>query len=333
LALSKVIGAKIQRRAEDSLLAARDRFFRADEAELRRFVRSLRKERPNLSDSLILSALRITREKIANGDVGNISDRGIEELIVKRINSLDSGDDDAERKSYSVVQPKIEQRLQAESFKDFCDLGVRGLQAEHPLLLPRHLWKGRYLMLKFPDLLAPDLRGEFVNRPCAVWGAFAKISESGRPVLAGLELHPVSRDQTELFSAKMPVAPIRTMSKKTSYLGVDYLFRLPLEPEFFQTYFSCFFELMPEAIDSFEARRNEFQGKGQDFKILGLQDTPENWVRLDLPAPPDQAFRNQLIGVFGVRFAGKNPTRPQNGKSSRSFAGTGQNRRATIEPK
>lgn len=159
--------------------------------------------------------------------------------------------------------------------------------ANFNITLPKHLWQGRYLMLRIPSLVDKDCDGD-AYRPCAVWKAYAD-KETGD--LAGLELHPVTRGSANRSTYKFQVYPVKTGSKNPSYLLADCVVRVPLDEKYFhESTTSNFYELPPSKLEKFKAKRDIAMDKCEPH-IVGLQEVPENWVEIDMdPVPSFQQF-------------------------------------------
>lgn len=163
--------------------------------------------------------------------------------------------------------------------------------AELPFIkieLPQHMWQGRYLMVKVPDLHDEnDDREAF--RPCAVWKAYA---DRDTGALAGLELHPVTRGSLNSFRYRFQVYPLPTQSKRPGHLIADCLVRVPLTERYFHEKSSqFFFELPPDKLEKFRDRRAHAMASGDPVHVYGLQEIPENWVEVELdPTPSFQQF-------------------------------------------
>jgi hypothetical protein len=160
------------------------------------------------------------------------------------------------------------------------------------IVLPKHLWKGRYLMLKINSLAADDgiERGGTAYRPCAVWNAY---TDKNTGELAGFDLHPVTREEAHLFKFKMPVHPLKTDSQREGVLVADCIIRVPLSRDYFhENAASNFFELTPEKIERFLSKKAVMSEMGAVPHIIGLETIPDNWEEVELqPTPSFQQFQ------------------------------------------
>ncbi len=206
-----------------------------------------------------------------------------------------------------------DQVLDPDSMAHFETLGIGGLIRDTAVQLPQQLWKGRYMMMRLPDLNGIENTGEFVHRPCAVWRAFARYDESlGGPVLAGLELHPCTRSSGHKFTHKMGVRPLSTTVQTPSHMIADIAIRVPLTTEYFQPRqpdTGTFFELLPRRVEEFKMKRSLAEQNG-GIQIQGMQAIPEDWVEIQLPEPPNEKIRAALRKWHRIEFEGGPQTAP-----------------------
>lgn len=206
-----------------------------------------------------------------------------------------------------LAQIFVKQSIDPNSLRDLETLGVGGLMREPTINLPEQLWRGRYLMMRIPNLGRPDDMKEESYRPCALWRAFAKANELGEPVLAGLELHPCTRESAHNYSHKMKVRPLDTTVPLDSFLIASLAIRAPISSQYFQPFQpqqGNFYELLPHMVDAFETKRRIVE-EGNGMKIYGLQTIPEDWIEIQLPEPPNEKIR-QYLGRSDIRFVNGN---------------------------
>lgn len=154
--------------------------------------------------------------------------------------------------------------------------------------LPKHLWQGRYMMVKTPDLHDEENDGTSY-RPCVVWKAYAD-RDTGK--LTGLELHPVTRGSLNTFRYRFQVYPLHTDSRRPGHLIADCIVRVPLTERYFHDQnHQPFFELPPDKLEKFKERREHALNSGDPVHVYGLKDIPDNWVEIALdPTPSFQQF-------------------------------------------
>lgn len=221
------------------------------------------------------------------------------------------------------------QAIDQSSINDLVTLGIGGLMREPEVKLPEHLWQGRYLMLRIPDLLDPENEGN-AYRPCIVWKAYAKLNEDNKPVLAGLELHPCTRKSAGAFAFKYPVHPFgwhteRGANKQQSFLIADMVVRLPVNSVNFQTeqVGQGFHELLPRMVNKF-ANRIEAAQQATDgnVQVFGLKDIPDDWVEIELPQTPTPDLQAKLAKWGKAVFipTSSPDTRPMGGSANTARA-------------
>ncbi len=205
-------------------------------------------------------------------------------------------------KAPSVIIASFTRAVDQNSLNDLQNLGVGGLLREPSINLPQHLWQGRYLMMRIADLNDPSNYGQ-AFRPCAIWKAFARVNGQGEPVLAGFEMHPVTRSSAGESSYKMRVRPMETVVRKPSYLIADMMIRAPLDATYFQPEQreDFYFELLPHMVRELEVKRELALGNG-GIKTFGLHAAPQDWVEIPLPPPPNEKLRARLVHTGKARF-------------------------------
>lgn len=173
------------------------------------------------------------------------------------------------------------------------------------ITLPKHLWQGRYLMLNISDLLRDGEGAEedgTAYRPCAVWKAYADKNTGD---IVGLELHPVTRNQAKDFKFKLPVYPLKTVSQKDSCLIADCVIRVPLSSEYFhEIAVSNFFELTPEKIEKFMAKKAAMVAMDVTPHVVGLQTIPDHWEEVELDPTPSMQQLQKWASTGHIRFDG-----------------------------
>lgn len=191
-----------------------------------------------------------------------------------------------------------------------------GEQASTPkIILPKPLWRGRYMMINVANLDGePSVpEGKIVQRPCIVWKAYAD-KQTGQTV--GLELHPVTRSESERYIFKMRVYPLRTRSKKESWLVADCVIRASLDSEFFDgNILPDFFELTQDKIRKLSETKIFMERREAPQQIIGLQTIPDHWVEVrldDMPSaqqqrradhqPPNGSLQEKLRGLMNLRM-------------------------------
>jgi hypothetical protein len=217
----------------------------------------------------------------------------LEELLKRRFGFLEQGNDSA----LSLSSQFIKQSIDPDSLRDLETLGIGGLKREASVELPKQLWRGRYIMMRIPNLMDSEDQSEFVYRPCALWKAYAKMDADGMPVLAGMELHPCTRGSAHLFSHKMKVRPLDTTVPVPSYLIADLQIRADISAQFLQPIqprVGTFFELLPHMVESFDIKRDLAAQSDAGIKTFGLTEVPHDWIEIDLPEPPNEKLRRSL---------------------------------------
>ena len=213
--------------------------------------------------------------------------------------------DKKEEQQKRLTQIFSSQSIDPNSLRDLETLGIGGLVRDDVIRLPQQLWRGRYVMMRIPNLGHQGYSREETYRPCALWRAFAKVNEQGDPELAALELHPCTRDSAEHYTHKMKVRPLDTTVPTPSFLIADLAIRAPITPQYFQPFQpqqGNFYELLPNMVDAFEQKRRMVETSG-DMKIFGMKTLPEDWVEIHLPEPPNEKVRGYL-GKRDIRFVG-----------------------------
>lgn len=197
------------------------------------------------------------------------------------------------------VKAVFKQAIDPNSIKDLETLGVGGLLRDPDVSLPDQLWRGRYVTARIADLNDPENYGN-AYRPCIVTKAYAKLNDEGQPVIAGLEMHPCTRAAHDSFSFKMPVHPYgwqeRKANKQQTFLIADMVVRLPLEAQNFQSNIdSNFQELLPHMVEKFDRHiAHAKEARSGDLRVFGLEEIPEDWVEIELPAPPSDILQSKL---------------------------------------
>lgn len=209
------------------------------------------------------------------------------------------------------------QSIDPQSIKDLETFGIGGLVRDEAFL-PEHLWRGRYMMVKVGDITNPHCKNE-AYRPAAVWKAYAKLDDEGHPVLAGLELHPCTRQSAHDSKYKMPVYPFGWISdqkanKKQTFLLADHILRLPLESDLFRldSSYSNFRELTPQMVEKFDHKitRAWVEEQGQ-LTIIGLKEIPDDWIEIKLPDPPNEDIQRKLTSWKKADFLPVKSPRPK----------------------
>lgn len=202
----------------------------------------------------------------------------------------------------SIVIASFSKAADQNSLNDLQTLGVGGLLREPAINLPQHLWQGRYLMMRIADLNDPANYGE-AFRPCAIWKAFARVNEHGDPVLAGFEMHPVTRSAAGESSYKLKVRPMNTTVQRPSFLIADMVIRAPLDATYFQPdqREDFYYELLPHMVRELEVKRDLALGNG-GIRTFGMKAAPANWVEIPLPPPPNEKLRARLVHTGKARF-------------------------------
>ncbi len=174
--------------------------------------------------------------------------------------------------------------LTADLRQAFENVGVGGLKREPNIEIPGDLFRWRFLMLRVPDLHDPSNFSDVSYRPCIVWDGFWSLNEQGEPELAGLELYPCTR-HAEDFSWKLGIeTPLRTKSKRASFLIPELLIRAPMSTEYFhpqQPTVNSFRNLNAGDRYGFEVKREIFAEHRGEPKVWGLQERPKNWLPID----------------------------------------------------
>lgn len=167
--------------------------------------------------------------------------------------------------------------------------------------LPKHLWQGRYMMVKIHDLHDEENDGS-AYRPCAVWKAYAD-RDTGE--LAGLELHPVTRGSLNTFRYRFQVYPLKTDSPRPGHLIADCIVRVPLTARFFhEKSAQSFFELPPDKLEKFKERRAHALNSGDPVHVYGLKDIPDNWVEIELDSTPSLQQFQKWSNSGQIKFDG-----------------------------
>ncbi|MCB9988823.1 MAG: hypothetical protein H6868_05740 [Rhodospirillales bacterium] len=185
----------------------------------------------------------------------------------------------------SALQQEFEQRKSGRSYIE----------------LPSFLWQGRYISMKINSLMDESVSGN-AFRPCIVWKLY---EDRNTGELAGMELHPCTRNSADNFKYKMPANPLYTRSLNPGFLVADCLVRVPFHPRYFQdSAHTRFNELPGDKFMKFRTRRDHVMSNGNDLRIWGLKERPENWVERPLEERPsdqwlEKQFEARLIGLDG----------------------------------
>lgn len=201
------------------------------------------------------------------------------------------------------------QTIDPDSIADLQTLGIGGLNRGADVNIPEHLWKGRYVMARIADLWDPENYNE-AYRPCIVTKAYAKLNENKEPVLAGLEMHPCTRQAAETFSFKMPVYPFgyrkgKRENTQQSFLIADMVIRLSVDDKNFQRDMVTdnFRELTPDMVEKFDRKvAHAKDSRGDDLKVFGLEEIPDSWVEISLPFTPNTSIQEKLHQWKKARF-------------------------------
>ncbi len=171
-----------------------------------------------------------------------------------------------------------------ELLQEFSAVGVGGLKREPNIQIPGDLFRGRFMMLRIPDLLEPDQFAQDVHRPCVLWNAFWSMSKEGDLELAGMELYPCTR-QGQNFQWRMGIQPpLNSLSTNPTYLIPEMMIRAPISAEYFQPQqhgANWFANLKVSAMSGFETKLQIFEEQVGEPRIFGLQERPKNWIPVD----------------------------------------------------
>lgn len=235
-----------------------------------------------------------------------------------------------------------EQNMDPRSAASFRDFGINGFdigsQVSHHL--PEHLFRGRFLLIKIPNLMDMEDDG-MAFRPCLLWNAYARINEHGAPELAGIDVHPCTRRAAKQFRHNMKAHPfgysrvllndehhsgVRRDFRGPSFLVAQRMIRLPVESARIHIYpdASGLHHFTADMIERFDrdnrrkagcdgrkiAVMTEVNGMENEegdaptrFIVSGEDDLPDGWLRIELPTPPTGRLREQFEKWQGLLFA------------------------------
>lgn len=200
------------------------------------------------------------------------------------------------------------QAIDNTSLKSLEDLGIGGLLPKSQLL-PEHLWRGRYLMLRIPSLSDPKQKFGQAFRPCALWRAWVRPDERGNLYVSHLELHPCTRKSAGDFKYKMPVRPLDTLNRKPGHLIGDMSVIIEVNKETMPDMIAelgRFYELLPHQVEELGRKRALAEQERGALKTFGLRecDLPADCIEIQLPGAPEERLRERLSRWKGLRFVG-----------------------------
>lgn len=308
---AKVYGRREQIQIEKGIRRTKFERQAQDEEAIRAVIRQFKKNNPEMSREERRNLIEASLAKLEDHDsqLADVSDDTIQIKDIPHLEEILSAQmveaethEEAKAEGLSRI---FEQEIDPHSLKHLEDFGIGGLMREPTINLPDQLWRGRYVMMRIPNLKDPTEMAEYAYRPCVVWNAYARVNEYGEPELAGLELYPCTRSTAGSFDCKMWVRPLDTKVKKPSYLIADMMIRAPISAEYFQPDqpdASLFYNLLPAKVDEFDAKVRIVENLKGGPQIYGLQEVPDDWKAIDLPGPPDERTRKKLEKNGHARF-------------------------------
>ena len=312
----KAAGRDESMRREVGLLVTKDKNKQAEEATLKSMLAELRRKHGAEAASKALKAAEVAITKRNAATVSSIrshmqEDGDAETLTLADLPSLtelleqQAGQLGNDIERFAIARARSQENINAQTIEPdnlghYENLGIRGFSIERTHVnLPRQLWRGRFLMVRIPDIVSDiEDRNEWVNRPAMLHRAFMQIDKYGEPEIAGLELYPCTRNAANRFQHGLPVRPLKSKDPRKSALVPERLIRIPvtsehLQPE--QPKTGTFFELLPHMVRKFDEKMMWFEESGRKPMVIGLETVPDHWIPIELPPAPEERVRGKIL--------------------------------------